>query len=384
MIGGALSKSDAKARRALANTARAVRDDFALYADGDLSKTATGHDYHVWPAAGAAKPVISGGKMTYAAAQGAGYASAELAEPIVKLGCRFTLGPYTTVDGVAALIAWVNDIGPSYDAGNGVPATPFHLTIGATQWQLATFPGGGGGIQYIGSGTFAAPLAADAATVHTVEGWIDYVKGVAIIALPDGSVVKVTDAKIKKMAYYACVEPFRYNAGGTDSMPAFCSWWAEAGDHGLIAEGYEKYEAWKRAEGLLPVATTNFPAVDASYALPAGPTAVPGTDAFVIVPPSGKLLVRLSAFVDITADGLIFLHLYSGVTGYLTECVGTKTAHGGRIMVEKVVTMAPAAIGQGYTFHMRANAASGAATLKLHDGGADAFAATISITPLLA
>jgi hypothetical protein len=350
-----------------------VFDDFSLLPDGDLTRATTGQDYLVYPATGIRKPRIASGFMTYdPAANAGGYASVKMEEPIVHMWGRFVLGPSTTSGGVVALIPWATDIGASQDLGF-VSATAGHFVIGAESWVIGTFPGGAGAQSILGSGTFATPLADDGATLHTMEMWLDPNEETAIIALPDGQVLKFSGSgwQVTK-GYFACAEIFR-NGGATDALPGFESWGASVEKDELL-RGYQRLEDYR----------TSIVAKEGVYAVPADITLnntyqlVPSAIVNCYFPASGKILVTICCYVEVTTPGDIVLTIQTGGT-VLTSVNGVGDASGWKTIAR--VINAPALIDQTFPLSIGARAFTGAGKVKLDN---DRYTPCISAVGLLA
>lgn len=356
-----------------------VRDSFTAKPDGFPSQTDTGQDVVLYSTIPDGVPRVIDGKLTFAAdGPAGGYYTVETATACHSIGARFTLGPYTTPNGAVAIVLF-NEF-PNYSVDPTIPGSSCHLVISAETWEYGAFAGDGTPLAVLRSGTFDPPLVADSTTIHGANAVLDVESGVAFVYLPDGQVVRVVDIAITRPCRFPTIEPYRNNSGGTDSLPEFVDWWADNYDKSLIVKAYRDYEIYVSGA----IAVNNISAADVSLTLSGTPTLVPGLTTNVFVPKSRRVMARATVFLDVTSDGLVFLQFYAGVTALAdSQCVATKVAHSGLVTVEQIIEYADGSEFEFGNLQLKANMAGGAGTIKVHNGGSDAFAPVMSAQGLL-
>lgn len=379
------------ATSAAGSAAHETATDFTNRSAGAWLNADTRHEVVLYPRTGTNRPAVTGGRLVFgpdsAAGTVTGYASQRLGGDVARIGARWTYdADSTTAFGTIALAATVGEIGASYEASAGVPEMPCHLTITPTRWTFDTFPGGGGAIVTVASAFFDTPLAADGTTEHVAEVVVDTVNGVATLFLPDGSIQVVEDPTIAVTgAQWAFVQGYRVD-GTTDPRIRVRSFWADSARDGS-GQVHGKAMARMRADldsvtSGLADASYSYPTTDASFAPSASGTVVPGTNVDYTVPASGRVMCLASAFLDMTADGLAFFQIRNnaGATTLANVSAATATKNSGQITLP--ILLSGLTPGTLLDLDLYVMLATGAATVKLHNGGANAFAASLTVIPL--
>jgi hypothetical protein len=173
---------------------------------------------------------VLNGKLTYSPANvgpAAGYfRTPDLGRPIRRIGMEWTVAPGTAGPGIAAMgitSAPMDAIRPD----NSPMA--LHLIIQRDGWGYSVSPGtlpGDPQLITLRSGTFEPKLLEDGTTVYRTEVRIDGPH--AIVSLPDGSEVAVSDSRIAAWAgRFGFFEAFS-GAGSIDGKVGLVRVWAEA------------------------------------------------------------------------------------------------------------------------------------------------------------
>lgn len=166
--------------------------------------------------AGSGLSIISG-KLTNTTASGlvAGYVSADLGTPVVRIGCTFTMASGNT-GGVAVLLVWTQLL----QSNGTIPDSPCHLAIGRTNWDYGTWTNH----VLTSRGSGVLNLTDDDTTQYTVDVAIS--GNTATLTLPGISQQVVTHASIgTNVGNYAGFECYQAN-GAVDVRPKFVSVWA--------------------------------------------------------------------------------------------------------------------------------------------------------------
>lgn len=359
-----------------------VADHFRDYPNGTLTAAPTGQAYLYEPSTGTSKARVVSGVLTNAVpsgSSGASYFSAQLADSGRVIGGRFRFYPGSTGTGSAVFPLWAVDIGASYAAGTGVPDSPCHFVITKTGWSFDCYQNGSivpNPNPSTANGQFLTPLLDDG-TIYTAQAVIDRENSCAYLWLPDGQVARVSHPLIgTTVAPFACWENFKYVA--TDSNSGFVEIWATSRRSDSLVPSQRAYLA--AASPTVYSVTDRATAADASFTVPGTPTQVGAVSLSFIAPASGLARLEAQAFLDITADGLFFFQVMEGGATIRNVLVGAKVSSSGICRLDEHVNVSPGP----HTWTLHAWSAGGTATLKLHEGGADAYHASMAVTPVVA
>jgi hypothetical protein len=191
-------------------------------------------------APGAALQIISG-KLTNtvtAAGAGAGYAEIDMTAPVTRVGGKFVLNPGGdngggTYDyGGIEIGVWKEPISSNFPT---IPNSPCHLVVYPEYWNFGVWDRDGGGmLQSIKTVFFAAPLATDGTTVHTIDVRFD--GATAYLTLPDGTTDTITDARILSRAgNWAQWEIYQQDAA-VHTKAAWTEVWADTAPYTMQAK----------------------------------------------------------------------------------------------------------------------------------------------------
>jgi hypothetical protein len=183
----------------------AVYDLCADHADGALALTSS---LHTWLTTGATTPTYSGGKIRVAGGS-TGYFGVVVGSTPQRMSAEVTWESGTT-GGVLAMIM-------SADATLSLQ-NMLHFISSTTTWTIAKRVGGGV-LTNVATGTYDVPLTADSATISKYDMVLQGTT--AIVYLPDGQVVKATDASFATIAGGTCIWESSYTAGQVE--PRFVS-----------------------------------------------------------------------------------------------------------------------------------------------------------------
>lgn len=203
-----------------------VRESFATYPDGGLSRTRSGLEYAVWPR-GDEYLTVQDGLLRLpenSSPHGGSYASVDVGAAVHRIGATFSFEPYSEPGGVLALVAWETDIGDSRDA-QAIPASPLHFTISPTDWALGVFPADSDQLIYLHHELLQTPLVADGKTQYGVQVALDSVRGTATVSLSGRQDVVISDPRLAAPATLACVEPFLLPGTTDAARPLVSQWW---------------------------------------------------------------------------------------------------------------------------------------------------------------
>lgn len=355
-------------------------DDFTNKPNGAVPNALTGQPYSLYSATNPnGIPTISGGYLTFADTDYlGGYATVKLEGPVIRFGASFAFTSWTTGGGLAALSCHDQDIRVTQNAGQGVPRSPFHLTIAPDSWGVDVFQTLGSSPTHIAGGTFSPNLTADGATLHRVEVVLDRVNAVAYLTLPNGERHTISNSYMNIGAPYVFIEPYRDTSAAGKTKAKFAQFWADSRNQNPIpaAKATAKIPA-------VSVATENMPGTQSDMALTTTASAVSGVSASYVVPDSGTVLVTLEGLLDVTAAGPVYFGILdenNALTAVRT--VATKVTNGRFSLRLPVSTGTP---GQTKTAKMCAYlGGTAAATLLLGNYGTPAIyaGASILVTPL--
>lgn len=205
-----------------------LRESFEAVPDGpapattvDGSTSVTNH--HIVPGAA---PHLREGYLTTAVPEEAEFGSyriAELSDDVARVGAQFAFTPWSTGGGLLCLSIQAGNI-----ATDGpVPVSPVHFIISPEGWGVDTNAEAGTSIEVVTSRAFARPLVADGRTLHEVELVLDREASTLDVALPDGSIVTLTDPNFALPGAFVYVEPFK--TGGDPALKSDAlvrEWWA--------------------------------------------------------------------------------------------------------------------------------------------------------------
>lgn len=356
-------------------------DDFSQHPDGPPTTALTGQTYSLHAAVPAAAPVIAGGYLTYSdSAYLGGYATVQLEQSVIRFGGSFAFTPWSNGGGLACFAAMEEDIHTTQMAGQGVPRSPFHLTISPEAWGIDVFPVKGQPKVNLLGGLFATRLTADGATLHRAEVVIDQAGKTAYVTLPDGQRHAIKSPHFAIPATYVYAEPFRDAPGAGKTLAKFRNFWADSRNQAVIQDANALNNAPAKT-----VATFYMPAGQADMVLTPTITRVPGTQLTYTVPDSTVVLVRIEALLDVTAPGPVhfgLLNQYGALTAMRT--MATKVMNG---RVETIINLVAGSPGQRNTISMCAYLGGAAvATVPIGNyldaAGANVFAGvSIIVTP---
>ncbi|KAA0098116.1 hypothetical protein CIW49_15795 [Mycolicibacterium sp. P1-18] len=160
--------------------------------------------------------------MTAPTSGGAGlYRVFGAAEPITRVGARFTFGSRvvgTTTSGVVALVM----TNKSYSPTDPAVELNVHVYIGPTNWGLQSKVDGVWSV--LASGTFTPPLSIDD-TVYTAD--VYRVGDTVTVVLPDGGVSTTSNA-VFRAGDWGYVETAM--TAPTDNIPGILENWWDIGD----------------------------------------------------------------------------------------------------------------------------------------------------------
>lgn len=207
-----------------------LREDFTAVPDGTPATTApTGQAMVDYAPFGAPSVLcVRDGFLSTVDPPNAAFGSyriAELEQDVVRCGAQFAFTPWTVVGGVLALSVQATSIATDL----AVPVSALHLQITPTGWQVDVNDTAGTAVEVIATGTFATPLTADGATLHTVEAILDRDRGACYLLLPDGQTVTLTDPRFSLAGRWVYVEPFKGAGLATLTSALIRSWWASSG-----------------------------------------------------------------------------------------------------------------------------------------------------------
>jgi len=354
-------------------------DDYSAKANGAPPAALTGQAYSLYSATNPnGIPTISGGYLTYADTDYlGGYSTIPLENGCVKLGASFALTAWTVGGGLAAIAAMEEDIKVTQAAGQGVPRSPFHLTIAPDSWGLSVFITKGGSPTTVISGLFTPNLVADGTTLHRVEGVIDTVNQKVYLTLPNGERHTASHPAMGVAAPFVFVEPYRDTNVAGKTKAKFRNFWADSRNAQPLAEA--KALA-KIPAG--PIAVENMPGVQSDMVLNTTASAVAGVSASYIVPDSGTVIVTVEGLLDQTAAGPVYFGMFDESNALVAvRTVSTKITNGRFSLRMPLTTGTP---GQAKTAKMCAYlGGTAAATLLLGNYGTPAIyaGASIMVTP---
>lgn len=198
-----------------------LQDSYWAKPNGALVTADTGQTYVLQYSGDDKRLRIVNGQLTniYSLAlPNAGYAEVTLDNNVSRIGGSFRFGPKTTNNGAAVFVVWTEPFDPS--GGGPAPDSPCHLVCGVTNWTYGVF--NAGVLTNIISGTYS--LLTDG-TVYSAD--VQIIGSSAVILLPDGNRVGVTDSRISGNAgKIATFEVFALNAA-TDSRAGFITGYAD-------------------------------------------------------------------------------------------------------------------------------------------------------------
>ena len=283
-----------------------ARDIFAGKADGFPSSPTKGAAYSLYGGSVGltARPTVVSGKLTQAVTPAASYAQLQLAGTGRRIGGRFTFSSGSTTDNGSAVLALL----ASPYAGVSVPDCSVHLVIKPTAaifgvWASNVFT-------TVSTWTFASPLAADGATVHSAEVFVDTANDAAYCFLPDGTVRVASHATIGLTTPDVAVWEI-YTEAGTDPIAAFTETWADSTDPAPLPAAIAA--AWAQPTRCAQYNTTGV----ADSFVPTTSTAINASALTISTsyPPSGKLLITCSAnYRSLSSGQRLFWDFYYGAT----------------------------------------------------------------------
>lgn len=250
-------------------------------------------------------------RLTNTATSGgpAGYIDYDMGAPVTHLGAEFTFESGSTYGGVIALLVWER----SMSEGGDIPDSPCHFYLTPTGWGLQYWLNNS--VTTIRIGEFATRLTCDGETVYRVEIFI--IGDTAIIALPSGEIIEVTDSHIESLAANFAGFEILENDAATDAQPGFVSRWAGT---------TPVYPYDERTRGAQTLRQTNS-AVTAGQPIvkiPTSLTATVTTPTFpaqssvhaqlvtnFTAPSSGAFMVELEGFVSQSGDDHLAWVLYA-------------------------------------------------------------------------
>jgi hypothetical protein len=362
-------------------------DDYSGYADGALPATAlTGQANSLHSATDATGlPRISGGYMTFdPAAYLGGYVSRQLEDSVVRIGASFAFTSWSTGGGLACIAVMEEDIHATQLAGQGVPRSPFHLTVSPEAWGLDVFPTKGQPKVNVGGGVFATPLVSDGVTLHRVEGVIDRENKIVYLTLPDGSRKQFSNANFGIAARWIFDEPFKDTNGAGKTLAKFRNFWADSRNMAAIPAA----KANSTATALVTpvVSTLVMPSGNNDMVLTTTASKVAGTDTTYVVPTSTNVLVRLEALLDVTTDGPVYFGVFNSSNALIA--VGAAATKIGNGLVSATIKLTAGTAGANNTISFCAYKSTAAAAKILlgnytDANGANVYArASITVTPL--
>lgn len=277
-------------------------DDFTQHPDGTPGEALTGQQYSLHSATDPnGQPFIANGYLTYGDTDYlGGYATVEFEQPVVRFGASFAFTPWTTGGGLACLAAMSQDIKDTAEAGQGVPASPFHLTIAPDAWGVDVFTATGTAPTRIDGGVFTSPLTADGTTLHRVDVVLDRENALAYLTLPTGERRVISTPYLRTEARFVYIEPYRDNAAQGKTKPLFRNFWGDSRNQLMIPEAKANTKA---VQGRWTAVTENMPGTQSDVVLNSAPAKIPGATVEYVVPESGTVLITLEGLIDVTAAG---------------------------------------------------------------------------------
>lgn len=362
-------------------------DDYSGYADGAVPATAlTGQTNSLYSATDPnGIPIISGGYMTYGSSDYlGGYVSRQLDDSVVRIGASFAFTSWSTGGGLACIAVMEEDIKVTQGLGQGVPRSPFHLTISPEAWGLDVFTTKGSPKTNVGGGVFAAPLVADGVTLHRAEGVIDRENKIVYLTLPDGTRRSFTHASFGIAAKWVFDEPFRDTSGAGKTLAKFRNFWADSRNMAPIPAA----KANNTAQALVtPVKSVLvMPTGNNDITLTTTASKIAGTDCTYVVPTSTNVLVTLEAMLDVTTDGPIYFGVFNSSNALVAVASAATKIGNGVVSVSIALTAGTAGANNTISFCVYKSTAAVAKVLLgnyTDGGGANVYArASITVTPL--
>jgi len=352
---------------ALAITINSAYVDFTTQANGaPLSVLDTGQavDY-TFNASGRA-PTISGGRLIVNNQAGAGsgsladYYQCNLNAPIVRVGAEWTQ-PSGADDGNgnATIVAWDS----IYEGGGTTVARSwFHMSIvpgtgaiGTAKWSTGD---GAGNLLNVKSQTFTNPPA-DGVTVWRCEGVLDKEAGIAFAWLPDGSIMRLTDAEIAAFCIAVSkpiqslknldskvmvIEHFCLTGANTASFAGFKNVYAETASPQFKLRSDSPlnlaYKAWvlKALVPPIPVGVSYAPTTPESIVTTTSAANINSTSGkfSCTAGPSGIVIVVASAYYEWSATDTLFWRL-AGTVNTTTRAAEVGVSGQKRVVTQTII-----------------------------------------------
>lgn len=336
--------------------------DFRSAANGQPTSLDSGQKWtHTGPIGGSHELRVVDGALTNEIASGptAGYAEAELAGTVTRIGAKVTFGAYSTDDGVAALAI----VSAPFDDSD-IPAMSCHLVVGPTRYIFGVWENPGTLVS-LQTRDFDTPLTADGATEHMIE--VQIVGSTATILVSGGIVGQVTDARIATSGGPYCYWEVYAVDAATDSKAAFQEVWADSRIESYRATGASVATLAEAVLGRTTTVARHYVGTDDNVTL---------TGSFqelntalrcpIIFPRSGKLLVEFTGYLISTSGTAVILAIFydegltvTAQTHWITQ--GAQ-AYDGNFRTSAIVTNEPGSSG---TFYVGAWRVSGDAVMHL-------------------
>jgi len=289
-------------------------DSFAGKPDGAVPVSDSGHTYTLYPPDGNRKPVLRGGKLTFATDNpgattygSGGYANIKTLHPITHAEASFTLTPWTTVGGLACLALMTdNMVGTTH-------VSPAHLIVAPEYWSFGVFTAPNVPITILKQVNYKTNLVADGVKVHTMSVDIDRTAGIAYVSVPypDGSqqTFAIQHDTIKTAAYAGYIEPYQGTTGGADySLAEFTEWGLGTGNS---RSAHRTKEIHSRQEQM----TSKVVALASNMTLTTSFVAVPGVTISGTFGKTGKCRFDVSVPIQHRGPADVYFVLNDGANG---------------------------------------------------------------------
>lgn len=337
---GRLSAGSLSDKFAASNLGRMeISENFATYPAGPLTVTSNGLPWEVWPTTGPNMPRIIadatfGNYLSFDAAAMdslasiATYAGVQLDGNVTEFGMELSYEGWTVGGGVGAMAVMDRFIGESYNAGAGVPVSPAHFQTNPEGWGFDVNRAQGASVTNIGGGLhLQGNLVSNGIAKYYWHVALNKIDGTALITLPNGKTVVVSDTDIRRGGQHVFWEPFQNTGSHAKSRIRIHKVWATSQplDTPLtVASAIDGNKAYIKEVQTGPDLTLNSTVVG-----------VPGSDVKYVVPLGGQVWVELEGYVTLTADATVSIGVaWSNTTSFLAyRTIAEKVSDGGRFSV---------------------------------------------------
>lgn len=353
-----------------------VHDDLTTKANGTPTKFDSGQPY-TYGGAGTLLPIynaiIQNGGLTVPKPSSGGWASypeVVCSQNVNRIGAEFSFeAGATTFNGALCLVVW--------SPGPYVPlstATPAHFICGQKTWGFYVKPAmGNTALNLIAQGSY--PTLTDGKR-YRADCYL--LNGQAILVLPTGDVVVVTDAQIataQALGYSTpCWEP--YAQFNTDARVFVNRLWADVVDPASVPTGggitlAQFSDAFARIEARRAASTavaTEYNGA-ATFTLTTTATVLDATNLALTftTPPTGNVILQVEAMLGMSAADTVVLGFNVNSTDYMSVVAASQIVNG-RVTSSRKVLLAP---NTQYTAVVKANKFStGTATFTTGGGSA--------------